>query len=372
MNSARGRTGTEESGFASLVIAMVLVLVLSLTTVGFAQLMRKEQRSALDKQLSNQAYYAAETGVNDAAKAINNGYTIAKTKCGPYSNNNPDSALNLGSITDPASKTAATDYLTDNTVSPTTNSAYTCLTIDPTPETLEYRLNDTSKPRSVQLTGVDNANPTEVKQIGSLVISWEDIGGANTSYVPNTSYNFTPTDEWTYVGPLRLGLTPLTSNGLGREKLTKETYTAFLFPNKASSPNVLPDSLYGSAIGKAGGAILNGNCNSANTPRDCSVRITDLNQASFLLRLIPIYRSSDVTIRAYGTDNTQLRIKNAQTLVDSTGRAEDVLRRIQVRIPTQNNYDIPDGTEATQALCKQLQLIPGGATPGRPAECPVP
>ena len=59
----------DQRGFAAIVVALVLILVLSLLTIGFAELMRHEQRSALDKQLSSQAYYAAESGVNDAVSA---------------------------------------------------------------------------------------------------------------------------------------------------------------------------------------------------------------------------------------------------------------------------------------------------------------
>src|SRR5882724_3022558 len=59
-----------EAGFAALIIGIILVLILGLLTIGFAQLVRHEQSSALDKQLSSQAYYAAESGVNDAYHAI--------------------------------------------------------------------------------------------------------------------------------------------------------------------------------------------------------------------------------------------------------------------------------------------------------------
>jgi Tfp pilus assembly protein PilX len=83
MNIPRKRINIDnESGFASLVVASVLIVVLSLMTVGFAQLMRSNQTSALNKQLSDQAYYAAESGINDAAQAYNAGYSLSKTACG--------------------------------------------------------------------------------------------------------------------------------------------------------------------------------------------------------------------------------------------------------------------------------------------------
>ena len=60
------KSGWNEEGFASIVIALILIIVLSLLTIGFAQLARREQQTALSKQLANQAQYAAESGINDA------------------------------------------------------------------------------------------------------------------------------------------------------------------------------------------------------------------------------------------------------------------------------------------------------------------
>ena len=65
--------------------------------------------------------------------------------------------------------------------------------------------------------------------------------------------------------------------------------------------------------------------------------------------------------RVANTDagHTQLHIAKAQILVDSTGKAQDVLKRIQVRIPAHNTFAMPDdGTEAMSSICKQLQLTP--------------
>jgi hypothetical protein len=55
-----------EGGFVSIIVCMIIMTILSLITIGFAQIMAREQRQALDRQLSSQAFYAAESGVNDA------------------------------------------------------------------------------------------------------------------------------------------------------------------------------------------------------------------------------------------------------------------------------------------------------------------
>ena len=51
-------------------LTMILMIVVGLIVLGFAQISRRNQRQALDRQLSTQAFYAAETGVNDAANLI--------------------------------------------------------------------------------------------------------------------------------------------------------------------------------------------------------------------------------------------------------------------------------------------------------------
>ncbi len=53
-----------ESGLAAIAVTMIIMGIVTLIVVGFATLMRREQRQALDQQLSTQAFYAAESGVN--------------------------------------------------------------------------------------------------------------------------------------------------------------------------------------------------------------------------------------------------------------------------------------------------------------------
>src|SRR5580658_8830161 len=101
MMHKRNKIATDEKGFASIVIALILIIVLALLTVAFAQLARREQADALDKQLAVQANYAAETGINDAYTYIEDNGTLpannaAATQCNalsqdssyPYQENN--------------------------------------------------------------------------------------------------------------------------------------------------------------------------------------------------------------------------------------------------------------------------------------------
>ncbi len=348
-----------QDGFASLVIAIVLVLVLSLMTVGFAQLMQREQRQALDKQLSSQAYYAAESGVNDAAKAINDGYTATKNQC--------DNSL---ASVDPNHNqpAAALADLANNNVGSSTAAKYTCLLINPTPSGIVYNPVSTTDSTVVEIEGVDSlGNP---KAIHTLTISWQDANG-NTTF-PTSCSSFPPAGsgagEWSYTGLLRFQLIPIAS--LSRTNLINNTYTSFFCPRRGDTRSWV-DAPYASAVGLANsGPVVAASCTkdpatrTDRKPYFCNAQITGLgalNEAAFFLDMRSLYGATAVSIAIYGSDGspataTQLSIAGAQTLVDSTGKAQDVLRRIQVRIPAKNGYDIPDGTHGD--LCKQLQLAP--------------
>ena len=77
------RQAKDERGMVAIMIAMFLMIILSLITLGFLRLMQREQRQALDNSLSTQAYYAAESGINDAVKAARANPAYAKGTCGP-------------------------------------------------------------------------------------------------------------------------------------------------------------------------------------------------------------------------------------------------------------------------------------------------
>src|SRR4051794_35527663 len=64
------KSRVDQKGFASIVVALVMIVVFGLLTIGFTQLARHEQQNSLSKQLANQAYYAAESGINATIKNL--------------------------------------------------------------------------------------------------------------------------------------------------------------------------------------------------------------------------------------------------------------------------------------------------------------
>jgi len=117
------------------------------------------------------------------------------------------------------------------------------------------------------------------------------------------------------------------------------------------------------------GAIVDGACSYSAVNMDCNatLNIQDPNPSGdYILVMKSMYKESHIKVATYYNSvagpPVQTKIKNAQTLVDSTGKAQDVLRRIQVRVPSTNTYDIPDDAlNVAGGICKQLNFI-GDAT----------
>lgn len=60
-----------QEGLTSIMIAMFITVVVSLLAIGYATVARRDQTATLDKNLSYQAQYAAESGVNKVIEYIN-------------------------------------------------------------------------------------------------------------------------------------------------------------------------------------------------------------------------------------------------------------------------------------------------------------
>lgn len=335
-----------ERGFASIIIAITLVIVTSLIVVGFSKLARDEQNATTDRQLSNQAYYAAESGVNDAAKALSEGYDRSKTTCEPLPS---------------AGGVDGAEYLTNNNINTSQSGSiqWTCLLIDPAPKTLEYSPVSTVTPKIFQFTpvGPDGLTPTTVN---SITFSWQDADANKTGFAPGsgvTNNSFPRLSSWSYVGMLRVSITPL--NVLNRELLRDRTYTAFLYPSANGSNTI---AAYNPASNVSGN-ILNGGCSTgSSSPRFCTATINNLGgfgTGPFLVTMRSIYSKTNVSVSINQPADNH-RISGAQAKVDSTGRSQDVLKRIQVRIPVRNEYNYPGfGVETAGDICKELSVFPG-------------
>ncbi len=329
-------------GLVSIIVVIVIILIITLIVLAFAALVRREQRQSLDRQLNTQAFYAAEAGINDAINAIKTIPALSTFDSGG------DCAL-FSSL----AYANLTPALGDGTTS------YSCLLVDTSPASLVYDEVGRSQSQVVPLRHSGGLAIDEIK------ISWQDKeGGTNFSGCPPSNTNVFNMN-WPLLtcspGIMRVDIVPF-NGAKSREQLITDSGVVYLVPKDgaASATSIAFSSFGGSAV--AQGLVANVECNAGATPRHCVATITGLNITTGYLRLKSIYKSSTVTITARNVaSNTQLDLVGVQAIIDVTGKANDILKRVQVRVPLFTNDPAGEfALEIANTICKKL--INNGST----------
>jgi hypothetical protein len=322
-----------EKGMASFIVVFVMMLMISLVTLSFAQVIRREQRQALDRHLSARAFYAAESGINTAVNALNNGYPGDKTNCGPDGSGLLDTAA----------------YTLDGP----SNTELNCLTIDGSPTSLEY-------PNLVQ--GKALVIPMHASaNMSTLTFSWQSKAAtAATSYAScNAGNGLTPQASWGCTAPLlRVDILD-TNSGVMNRASTNNVYTAFLYPTSGAG-TVTSNYSAGTR-----GVMINARCAAANGPNDCNVTLNMTGGSRhFYVRIKPYYADASLNITPL-SGGSPVEISGAQAVIDSTGKAVDITRRLQVRKSLTQQGVTPDfAIESASGLCKRYLVMAGSsATP---------
>ncbi|MDZ7744360.1 MAG: pilus assembly PilX N-terminal domain-containing protein [Candidatus Saccharibacteria bacterium] len=325
----------KQEGLVSILVTMVMIFILTLIVLSFSRITHREQQQALDRQLSSQAFYAAESGVNDAVEALRVGDWQPydqKTDCDPVEGY--DNVLDG----------------VDGAIS------YSCLLIDPTPHSLEYGNIGVGEARVVPV------NPEGVGNVGEATIYWGSADGDNAlTGCPSGTENQFPQEWFADCAPavLRFDIVPTGAANLQRSSLVTNTATVFALPMSSGGTNSINVS---QASGGNQGATVGVNCDPEGTPQHCRLTIEGLNQGSeYHLRITALYKAASMTICSPDCGSGAHRLLNAQALVDATGRANDVLRRIQVRVNSSTiEGPVPSyAIESNQTICKQFSVIPG-------------
>lgn len=326
-----------DDGFASLVIALILIVVLSLVTIGFAQLARTEQQNALNKQLSNQAYYAAESGVNDAIQAI-----PAIESASPAVN--PNQCL-------------SSTLLPNSTLNSGADVSYTCVLANLNPLSL---VKDPLTADSGWSTVFSTVNPPGVVGgsgiLASLTVDWSSID-SKTALPAAGVTSLPPLASWNYPGVVQFSITPVLSASLNRATLEADTYTAYLYPSRSGSGSVLY-----TASGARAPIVSASNCSTGT----CTVTISNLKQPTstagefYLIHMFDYYDSSNIAItKATDSNAKSLEFTKSQAQIDSTGKALQAVRRIRVVVPLNSTLSLPNNAIEAQNVCKRFSVYPG-------------
>lgn len=317
-----------EQGMVSIMVTMILMIVISLLVLGFAQISRNNQRQSLDRQLSTQAFYAAETGINDALNKINTSGVSpipAKTSCSD-TGNGFYSSLN-------------------GTIDAAHNVSYSCLLVNPSPKQLNFT-NVDSQGTVVPLISGSGANFSTIKMV------FTPTSGNATGCPTSLNTPFVPANNWTCgYGVAQIDLVPV-AGSVDANSLQANTHTIFAVPMSTGGTTTYD---YSNAANKY--QVFGMKCTNAN----CTLNITGLNANQYYMKVSNIYQAPSLAITGSVSGGGAATFNGAQIVVDATGRAQDVLRRIQVHAPANgagSKNQLPNNAlQSNDSICKRFSAM---------------
>ena len=241
-----------------------------------------------------------------------------------------------------------------------TNVQWTCLLIDPHPSSINFQSVGQDPATVTTLDPVDSSgNPVTTSY--NINISWQNsTGNTNNFSGCATSPNLPSYGTWNSgncgAGLVRFDLVPSSAISSGSTStLENETLTGFLYPS-TNSGDVGPITYSTGTPLNGQGQVTKSYCNpSSSTTYACSMKISNIPSGIAYLRLEGIYGNQSVSITGADSHGNIVDFANSQIVVDSTGKASDVLRRIQVHVPLNVDTDnTPFAIQATGSICKRF------------------
>lgn len=349
------------------------MIFISILVVGFIKIMTDEQRQTSDNDLSASALTAAQSGVEDAKRLIlfcqKGDATFGDKTTGPCKNvleskKNTDECSEFKSGGGGLFNAMKIDFVGGEARvgEDEFNQFYTCLSIlaDPT---------DVVKPIS---EGKSLIIPMDVNgTFNSVKIKWSSPSGSYSMRPASLGSDFPARGSWLGVAGtdrppvLRVQVIPYTPGSISLDAAEQGSDTLFLVP--ASSSTVATVSRGVDARGTPGttrtGAVplIYTACSSGSFGYDCNMRIdgfaTPPSLEKYYLRLSLMYgNTSSVAITPYDTvSGSDRTFNNVQYVIDVTGRANDVYRRVQARVSPASSAIFPEyALDTSDPICKDI------------------
>jgi Tfp pilus assembly protein PilX len=389
-----------QSGAVSLFVVIFSALLLTIITISFVQLMVKDQRQATANDLSQSAYDSAQAGVEDAKRLLlldqscRNGTAAPTVNCGQIAAalalvpGTLQTACNTlgqsGIVNQTGGETIIQQTTTDNAAK--LDQAYTCVKIAvDTADYLGQLQNDESV--IIPLKG-DRA-------FSKIELSWfsdQDLSGAGNMNIafPDTGANVTLPrvgSKWKTNSPalmraqlIQLGgtfkLSDLdTSAGGGRS----DANTLFLYPSVAGLPPGVDKDFLVDVRRDPSNAPQPIQCKAslAGGGYACQVSLKvpdpvdgNVNNRNAFLRLSALYNKAHFQIKLKDSAGGDVKFSGVQPEVDSTGRANDLFRRVVARVELRGDFAYPNAEiNLTGNLCKNFSVTDTNAGYTSSATC---
>jgi Tfp pilus assembly protein PilX len=375
---------SDERGFVSLFTVVFFMLLITIITVGFLRIMAAEQRQALDNDLTASAVAAAKSGIEDAKRAI--------IKYNSLDSSDPLKAQLLSALTSSncnalftnASVRTALNLNNSGSINsqPGLNEYYTCLSVNlNTPDYIGK--GSAGKSEFIPLV------PESGDKYEQIMVSWHlasqtvgnDGDGQPANYAPGALLPpVTGASSWSsqgYPAYLRVELYGYPNGNFNRGKMDVLSRSVFLVPNASSNAaavgsatpinmgTVDPRGFEQNKINLVGIKCTGTPPSLPLGTYGCQARLElDNGQPStsntYYLRITPLYGSTHFRVQMLHNSSTVINFSGVEPIVDSTGRASDVFRRIQSRIRLDNLSNLPEySAESANTICKTMQVSDG-------------
>lgn len=371
------RNKGNERGAVSLFIVIFTALLMSVVTISFVQLMIKDQEQATTSDLSQSAYDSAQAGVEDSKRlllldqACRNGTAASGVNCSAIAaaltpapgqtQTDCDTLARSGIVTETNNETIIQQDVGDSNL----DQAYTCVKVAKNTRDYLGQL-ETNESIIVPLRGS--------APFSSVELSWfseKDISSQTNS--PVVGFPSTGSDvklprvgirwQFNYPALMRAQVIQMGNSFTLSDFDDPNSRTLFLYPSRvgatqkdfaldarrnplsAPQPIRCRDSL-------AGGGYA------------CTVTLqipapADGNTANrnAYLRLSALYNQAHFSLKLKDNIGGDVSFADVQPEVDSTGRANNLFRRVVSRIELRGEFNYPDvEIDVTGDLCKNFTV----------------
>lgn len=388
---------TRQDGSVSLFMVIFVALLIITIATAFLRIMIQDQMQAASSDLSKSALDSAHAGVEDTKRAIVEYYRLGcqKNEAGE-STRCPVLRAALEADIDPttdgwttgcqATVGAGVASLTNDEVLVKTddadddlNQAYTCIKVQMNPPDILGALTP-GVSKIYKLESKDNAPISQIK------LQWYSQQGQNVDLPNDVPYELP--DVWPDNRPAVMKAQLLQYRGSFQstdfDTDSDHNATLFLLPSLAGASTTAPASfLLDSRQNQTSDSAQPVACHPTQTASRyaCEVTInvpcagdpcddypTANNDRTAYLKLSQFYSTinTDFRITMLDTSGNEVRFANVQPAVDSTGRANDIFRRIRSRIDIGgSSVPTPEAAvDVTRRLCKEFLVTNDKAFPG--------
>ena len=387
-----------QSGAVSLFVVVFAMLLITIVTVSFLRLMVGDLRQSTNNDLSQSAYDSAMAGTEDAKRALlyyDNNCPGSDPVCAQFvsSTDECNAALRLGDVVRPEDEGERSGGVTGEikvqqteTKDAIYDQAYTCVKIEL----------DTLNVEGVLASGASKVIPLKGKSAFNRVqVSWysrDDV--ENQAGAVNVPARTAPLPlgmqseaGWPSNRPpiLRTQFMQFSTKGFTSEdfdythsndgKTESNANTVFLYPtsNGAASTTLTgrdiradtpdgepePDEALSGALTdvKCLPSVASGNYACTMTlelPNPVGGTASD--RVAFL-HLIPFYKATHYEVRLFNSGSA-VRFDGVQPMIDATGRANDLFRRVQSRVElSDDTFPYPQAAvDVTTEFCKDFSV----------------